>query len=630
MEAKGKRKKRKGAPSGGGSRRKRNGGYSYEIRLKAVNLHLKKGFSLELVAEETGVSLETLRRWVKRYREKGEAGLRSPYRKGTSRTPKAVKDKITKIKEKNPTYGKKRISNLLRRMFFLKASPDTVQKTLKEKGMVKKTKKRKKRKKNPAKPRFFERARPNQMWQSDILTFRLGGKNAYLIGFMDDYSRYITGMELYRSQTAEHLLEVYRRAIAEYNVPREVLTDNGRQYTNWRGTTRFEKELKKDNIRHIRSAPHHPMTLGKIERFWKTIFGEFLSRAQFESFDDARERVRFWLKYYNHLRPHQGIEGMCPADRFFEIQNDLKKLIQEGIEENVLEMALRGRPRDPFYMVGRMGQQSVVIRAEKGKVKMSVEGEDEKTKELEYSIEKEKKDGDERESQEQVTIEADVQRDGKSAGGAGGMDGAAPAHGDMPGAGRELDDAQLLAEGGAGEYAERAGAEEQGGREEAGSGGAAEEAAGQEDPAAGEGPHEAPAAPGEDTPGEGERLRAEVIPGWERALIDEEFARQQEGGDDPEGEVRGDDSLGGRQATRDIPEDVLPVGEEGARRDDGGAGGEAPRPEERPEGCGEGGAEEEAGGEKEGEYASSRKARDPKDSRLGCVGIGERRSWNEA
>ena len=51
-------------------------------------------------------------------------------------------------------------------------------------------------------------------------------------------------------------------------------------------------------------------------------------------------------------------------------------MIERGIQENVLELALRGQPRSPFYMVGRMGEQSVVIRAEKGQVKMLVDGEE--------------------------------------------------------------------------------------------------------------------------------------------------------------------------------------------------------------------------------------------------------------
>ena len=47
------------------------------------------------------------------------------------------------------------------------------------------------------------------------MTFRLGGRNAYLIGYLDDYSRYITGLGLYRSQTAEHVIETYRKGISE-------------------------------------------------------------------------------------------------------------------------------------------------------------------------------------------------------------------------------------------------------------------------------------------------------------------------------------------------------------------------------------------------------------------------------
>ena len=66
------------------------------------------------------------------------------------------------------------------------------------------------------------------------------------------------------------------------------------------------------------------MTLGKIERFWQRILTEFLQRTQFTSFENAVERTAFWVKYYNYNRPHQGIGGLCPADRFFEIQHALK------------------------------------------------------------------------------------------------------------------------------------------------------------------------------------------------------------------------------------------------------------------------------------------------------------------
>ena len=103
--------------------------------------------------------------------------------------PPEVRERMVAVKKANPEYGPRRIADVLKRFFLIPTSPSTVHKTLSEKGLVNKAKR--KPEKNPPKPRFFERSRPNQLWQSDIMTFRLAGRNAYLIGFMDDYSRYI-------------------------------------------------------------------------------------------------------------------------------------------------------------------------------------------------------------------------------------------------------------------------------------------------------------------------------------------------------------------------------------------------------------------------------------------------------
>lgn len=372
-----------GGGRGKGAVHHRSRGYHYtrpqtfETKLRTVKLYLEEGLPSELVAHECGISRCCLFEWIRQYRLYGEAGLK-PKPRGHRRvnTASAVKFKITAIKKNNPTFGVKRISQTLRRLFMLPASPETVRRTLHKAGLI--SPRRRKPRRNPPKPRFFERSTPNQLWQSDIFCFRLGGENAYLIGFIDDYSRYITALGVYRGQTADNVLEVYRRARGEYGAPKEMLTDNGRQYTCWRGKTKFEQEMQRDRIHHFRSQPHHPMTLGKIERFWKTIWVEFLEMAKFESFESAQERIAYWIKYYNHRRPHQGIAGMCPADRFFEIRKEIKEVLEKGIETNVQELALRGKPAEQFYMVGRMGEKSVVIRAERGQVKMQVEGDDEK------------------------------------------------------------------------------------------------------------------------------------------------------------------------------------------------------------------------------------------------------------
>ncbi len=434
--------------------------YGADFRLQVVKKFLEESVPIEVIRQECGISINSVRRWVRAYRSEGEAGL-AIRRNGNGRgLPSPVKQKIVELKEANPLFGIKRISQLLKRAFFLTASPETVRKTLHSESLM--TAPPKKRQRNITRPRFFERSTPNQLWQTDIFTFRLGGRYAFLIGFIDDYSRYITGLELFRSQTAQNVIEVYRRAASEYNPPKEMLTDNGRQYTSWRGNSRFELELKKDKIHHIKSRPHHPMTLGKIERFWKTIFLEFLSRAQFGSFEDAVERIRQWVKYYNHKRPHQGIGGLCPADRYFEIQSELRKTIEQGIQDNLLEMALRGKPRLPFYMVGRMEGQSVVLLAEKGKLRLSVEAEnDDITQEVVYNLNERGhdngEDGEDKEREE--TADNELRGDGEVPGGTVGVDGAAQACGYMPGADDTFDGVCAVAEAGDRGDAPGAGAE---------------------------------------------------------------------------------------------------------------------------------------------------------------------------
>lgn len=551
--------------------------YPAELKLRAAKLHLEEGFDLKLVARELGVCADSVREWVRRYKKCGRAGLepQTGLRKpGKPKLPPLVKQQIVAIKNQHPGFGVRRIAHWLRRTLFLPASPETVRKTLHQHRLMPKTKPPRPPK-NPPKPRFFERATPNQMWQSDIFSFRLDGQNAYLIGFIDDHSRYMVGLGLFRSQTGENVLEVYRTAVGEYGVPKEMLTDNGRQYASWHGKTRFQQELAKDRIHHIRSAPHHPMTLGKIERFWRTIWQEFLVRAQFDSFESASERVRLWLKYYNHKRPHQSLEGLVPADRFFAIQKEVRQAMEQGLQENLLELALRGQPKNPFYMVGRLGAQSVVMKVERGQLKMVLDGEDDRpVREVTYDMEV---SGDEREGRQGTEGTDDAQRATEVPGGAGPVDGAAAALGDMPGAERACEPAAGLAGTGAGGHAQGPGAA----HASAGGSGpdpdrpAAEDAgaqgglAGQPDGAA------EPGEAHEDRRGEAVGQHVNAPPAGGEG--DERTQAGYEGG--PGGTAEGvpgragwnPDGHGGGPATGDLPEDLLRMG-----------GPRLPGPDERP------------------------------------------------
>lgn len=430
--------------------------YDKAFREKLARMHVEDKIPLNLLSKESGVSVKSICEWSKRFESAGSAGLDDKPRPGRGvKLPKAVDDKIIEIKKNNPEFGVRRIGDILGRWFGLPGSREKARSVLNSEGLIDPP--RKVRAKNMVKPRFFERSTPNQLWQTDIMCFRLGGRQVYLIGYIDDYSRYIVGLGLFTSQTAENVLEAYRKASAEYGVPKEMLTDNGRQYTNWRGKTRFEMELQKDKVKHLRSQPHHPQTLGKIERFWKTILDEYLSRAQFESFDNARERIAMWVKHYNHRRPHQGIEGLCPADRYFEVASAVRKVIERTIEENVLELALRGKPREPFYLVGRMDGQSVVLQAEKGKLRLSVGGEG--TSEM---VQKDftlgETNGNGREDEEGAIAPHSPYGTAEGAGGAGSVDGAEKTGGDLSRSGHPMDYIGSVAEAGDGRDAPGTGA----------------------------------------------------------------------------------------------------------------------------------------------------------------------------
>src|SRR5262249_51378713 len=159
-------------------------------------------------------------------------------------------------------WGCQKIADMLLRGPALPASPSVVARVLHEAGYQPEDSPAP----GPHEPpvRQFERARPNQLWQTDLFTFILKRQNRrrYLVASLDDHSRFITGYGLHASQSSALVLEVLRAALGAFGCPEEVLTDNGSQYITWRGTSAFAKECQKRGIRQVVARPRHPQTLG--------------------------------------------------------------------------------------------------------------------------------------------------------------------------------------------------------------------------------------------------------------------------------------------------------------------------------------------------------------------------------
>jgi transposase InsO family protein len=321
-----------------------------------------------------GVSDAALYKWDVAFKRNGPAGLegkKAGAPKGT-RLPVETQQAILMLKEEHEDWGCQRIHDMLLRSDGFSASPGAIRRVLFDNGyeVVEEKVAR-----HPDKPRRFERARPQQMYQTDIFTFLLKRERTrlYMIAYMDDHSRYIVGFGLTVKATSAWAQEVLGEAISMYGPPEEVLTDQGPQYHTWRGTSSYAKYLNKLGIRQIVARAHHPQTLGKVERFWKTLWAECVQKAIFKDINDARERIGQFVGWYNFRRTHQGIGGLVPADRFFGAEETVRKSIEERVAENALEIARHGSPRKPFYLTGRVGGESISLHAEGEKVVLTTD-----------------------------------------------------------------------------------------------------------------------------------------------------------------------------------------------------------------------------------------------------------------
>jgi len=349
---------------------------SSEQKLLLLDTWQRSGLPARDFAAMVNVSHHTLYTWKKKFETLGPAGLMDQPKGGKkgSRLPELTKRTILMLKTAHPDWGCQRISDMLVRGPALPASPSSVAKVLHEAGYeVEEVATRAHR----PQVRSFERAKPNQLWQTDLFTFVLKRQNrrVYLVAFMDDHSRFITGYGLHASQSAALVLEVLRSAIAACGVPEEILTDNGSQYVTWRGKSQFTRELEKRGIKQIVARPRRPQTLGKIERFWGSLWRECVETAVFLDLAEARQRIGLWIDYYNLQRPHQGIEGLVPADRFFHAAPEVLKTLKQRVAENARELARHGVPKKPFYLTGQVEGKPFSVHREGDRVILHQAGE---------------------------------------------------------------------------------------------------------------------------------------------------------------------------------------------------------------------------------------------------------------
>ena len=348
---------------------KHQGPWQPDQRRQAVEAFHKSSMKIEDFARTWGVGERSLREWLKRYEQDGPKGLERKHYKlvGRPRRP-GMREEIEEVQRKYPDFGLRKIRDFLARFHGVRVSAGSVRNTLQERGVDTSRPRKRRRKIQP--PRRFERAKAGELWQTDITSFVLTrhSQRVYLTVFLDDFSRYIVSWGLYLHQKQDIVIETLLSGVERFGKPKEVLTDQGRQYFAWRGKSDFQKLLIREGIQHVVARTHHPQTVGKTERFWATVGEEFWERIQPQDLTEAKERFGHFVAHYNHFRPHQGIDWMVPADRFFGVENQVREAMEKTMDRNELLLALGEKPRKPVFLVGQIGYQQVSMHGERGRL----------------------------------------------------------------------------------------------------------------------------------------------------------------------------------------------------------------------------------------------------------------------
>jgi len=161
---------------------------------------------------------------------------------------------------------------------------------------------------------------PNQLWQTDFTYLKVIGWGwFYLSTILDDFSRYIVAWKLCTTMKADDVTETLNLALQASGLDQvhvvhrpRLLSDNGSSYISGD----LAEWLSDHKIEHIRGAPYHPQTQGKIERWHQTLKNRILLENYFLP-GDLERQIEAFVEHYNHRRYHESLDNLTPADVYF-------------------------------------------------------------------------------------------------------------------------------------------------------------------------------------------------------------------------------------------------------------------------------------------------------------------------
>jgi putative transposase len=261
----------------------------------------------------THVSLTTLRRYLKTYREKGFDALRPEPRTdaGSPRAfPPEVLEKAITLREEQPSRTTQTIVDILQRDESL-SLPRSVNVHTLTTHLRRRGKTRRLLAQTGKTYRRFERDHVNSLWQGDALVgpwlpdpCAPGKKRrAHHFAFIDDHSRLVPYAEFFFDEALPRMERVLKVALLRRGVPLAVYVDNGQVYSS----TQFNAACATLGIQRIQTAPYSPEAKGKIERWFETLRAQFLPEVEasnITTLTDLNESLWAWLECVYHHHEH--------------------------------------------------------------------------------------------------------------------------------------------------------------------------------------------------------------------------------------------------------------------------------------------------------------------------------------
>jgi len=272
-------------------------------------------------SKRTYISKESILRWYHAWKRGGIEALQPLTRddKGKTNIPLNVQEAIIQLKQDNPGRSIPTVINMIERQGFVskgKLSRSSVHRFLQNHCLSK----RLPSSVNTIERRSFVADHAGDLWQGDVLhgpqvPTEQGMQKTYLVSLMDDATRLIVHSAFCLSETALDIEGVLKQAILKRGLPNKLLIDNGPAYR----AHSLQTICAFLDIRLIYCKPYEPEAKGKLERFHRTFREQFLGELdthKIKDLADLNARLWAWCESVYHTRPHAGLNGEAPIERW--------------------------------------------------------------------------------------------------------------------------------------------------------------------------------------------------------------------------------------------------------------------------------------------------------------------------